>query len=174
MEKKDCFRLGRITSTHGIRGTLVCEIDSDEPQQYGSIGTVWIDMPGGLSPYAVQSCDLKTGQKAFLKLSGVEDLETAEPLRGCDLFLPLDMLPDPGTNRFYLHEAFGYDVHDSTHGHIGQFKGVMETPGHDLARVVEGEREILVPLVPEFLDRIDRDGRILYVTLPDGLWELYS
>ncbi len=173
MLASECFRLGTVTNTHGVKGGLHCLLDTEDSARYASLGHVFLgegDKP--LTRYTVQEISIR-GNTAYLHLQGIDTLEKAGAFRGCGLFLPLSALPDPGEGRFYIHEAFGFRVVDRQEGDIGIFAGVVESPGQMLAQVREGTREILVPLVAPFIERIDRGARILYVTLPEGMADLY-
>jgi 16S rRNA processing protein RimM len=172
MQKDACFRLGFVANTHGIKGDLLCAIDADDPGRYDDLEHILVDLDGTLKSFAVQSFNLQ-GDRAYVHLEGIDSIEAAQPLRKRDLYLPLSMLPDPGKKKFYIHEAYGFTVTDKRRGVIGTFGGVVETPGHPVAQVRQGEKEILVPLVPAFIERIDRTGKTLYVDLPDGLLDLY-
>jgi 16S rRNA processing protein RimM len=173
MNKEECFRLGTIVNTHGIKGELVCILDSEDPGRYRDLSEVLIEANESLVPHQVTGFDIKPGNKAFLSLDGVDSLTLAEPFKGSPIYLPLSRLPDLEDGRFYIHDAFGYEVHDRVHGLIGKFEGVVEAPGNPLAIVRQGDREVLVPLVSDFLESIDHERKALHVALPDGLVELY-
>ena len=172
MVRENCFRLGVISSTHGIKGDLVCYIDADDPARYSNLEEVYIAFAEKLVPYAVQGIKLN-GTRGMLHLTGIDSLTDAESFRGCELLLPLTQLPDPGEQRFYIHEAFGFEVHDKTHGLVGRLHGIVEMPGAPLGQIKQEGKIILVPMVKEILDKIDRENKRLYVNLPEGLLELY-
>jgi len=173
MLASECFRLGAVTSTHGVKGGLHCLLDTVDSARYASLDHLFLgDGDKPLAGYAVKEISIR-GNTAYLQLDGIDTLEQAEALKGSGLFLPLSVLPDPGEGRFYIHEAFGFRVVDRKEGDLGVFAGVVESPGQTLAQVREGSREILVPLVAPFIERIDRDAHILYVTLPEGMTDLY-
>jgi 16S rRNA processing protein RimM len=164
----DCFRLGTVTGTHGVHGGMHVVLDADEPGRYAGLPSVWLEAGGGLREYPVLSFGLQGG-KGILRLEGVDSPEAAAAFRGTGLYLPLAALPPPGAGRFYVHEAFGFEVEDRVLGRVGILAGVVDAPGQALAQIRAGEREILLPLVPAFVERIDREAKVLYVNMPEGL-----
>jgi 16S rRNA processing protein RimM len=164
----DCFRLGTVTGTHGVQGGMHVAVDSDHPAQYAGLKAVWLEADGVLREYPVLSFALQ-GDKGILRLEGIGTPEIAAALKGRGLYLPLASLPPPGDGRFYVHEAFGFEVEDRLLGRVGVLTGVVDSPGQTLAQIRSGGREILLPLVPAFVERIDREAKVLYVNMPEGL-----
>ena len=83
------------------------------------------------------------------------------------------MLPKLEGNRFYFHEVRGFKVVDSVYGDIGVLQEVIEYPAQPLFQVMKNGTEILIPVIDEVIDRVDRELKTLYITAPNGLIDLY-
>jgi 16S rRNA processing protein RimM len=53
------------------------------------------------------------------------------------------------------------------------FEKIIDLPQQTIGQIKNGDKEILVPMIPEFIERIDREKKILFLNLPDGLVDLY-
>ena len=51
MRKEDCYYLGKITKTHGFKGNLILHLDTDEPELYENLESVFIERDGMLVPF---------------------------------------------------------------------------------------------------------------------------
>jgi len=171
MKVSECFRLGTFVRTHGIKGALVLHIDADHPGLFNDLKEIFVLKNDRLLPMQVDEMQRK-GATARFRLEGIDHIEDAASLKGCAAYLPLSMLPDPGVNRFYIHETFGFEVHDVKLGMIGIFENIIEFPHQKIARVVNSKKEILIPMVNEFIMEIDRNKKIILMRLPDGLTDL--
>ncbi len=90
-----------------------------------------------------------------------------------DMYLPLSSLPKLTGNRFYFHEVIGFKVIDDRLGEIGTCKEFMELTNNPLMQVDHDGTEILIPASQQFVTKVDRENKTLYVTTPEGLVDLY-
>lgn len=171
MDKKDCFNLGKITKPFGLKGEVVFFLDVDEPENYAALDSVFVEVKNQLVPYFIQSIRIN-GNKATVLF---EDLSREESLAlvGYDLYLPLDLLPKLTGKKFYFHEIIGFTVIDSEKGDIGTVASVIDYPAQPLFQIINNGTEILLPVIDQIIDSVDRDKRTIAVTAPNGLIDLY-
>ncbi|KAB2814235.1 ribosome maturation factor RimM [Phaeocystidibacter luteus] len=172
MRTEDCFVLGTITRQHGYKGDVVAKIDTDRPDYYQNLESVLLLEGGGLIPFFITHAQLLKKDQLLLRFEEVKSGREAEALMGRELFLPLSSLPPLEGKNFYFHEIAGFQVHANGHL-IGTVKDVIDRPGQPVLQVEEGEAEILIPMVDEFIEKIDRSEGCLYLQVPDGLVDLY-
>ena len=99
--------------------------------------------------------------------------EEADAILGNALYLPLDRLPKLSGKKFYFHEVIGFEIEDKKHGIIGKIVSVNDTTAQPLFEVLNGDIEMLIPMVDHFLLKIDRENKKVMMDLPDGLIEMY-
>jgi len=172
MKIDDCFQLGYIIKPHGVQGTFTVYLDSDNPDYYGKLESVYIGYQQKLIPFFIDHIQIK-GNKATLKLRDVDNLELANRYKGCAIFLPLKMLPALEDHQFYYHEVVGFSVADSNYGKLGVIRTIYEANGNDLFAIEYKGREVLVPIRDEFIIEFDKKAKSILVNLPDGLLDIY-
>lgn len=173
MRKEDCFELGKITKPHGLKGEVIFWLDVDVPEEYAYLETVLLELKGDLVPYIIESIQIR-GKKAIVKLDEVKSIEDTDSLINCNLYLPLDKLPELDGNSFYYHEIIGYRIYDlEEKREIGTIKTVFEGPGHDMFSLEIQDKEVLIPIVDEFLIHVNRLEKIVEMRIPHGLIDLY-
>lgn len=169
---KNYFILGSITKNFGYKGELFAYIDADEPTKYASLDSVFVELDGELIPYMIESVRFKTENLAVIKFRDV-DYEQSKELLKATLYLPLSMLPPLTGKRFYYHEVIGFQVIDKNKGDIGVCADIMDNGKQPVMSVDKNGTEILIPLVQEFIDTVDRDAKRLHIVAPDGLIDVY-
>ena len=112
------------------------------------------------------------GNKAIVTFEDLKPDE-AQMLVGSDLYLPLEMLPKLTGNRFYFHEVIGWTVIDSEKGDIGTIASVIDYPAQALFQIMKNDKEILIPVIDQVINKVDRDKKIIHITAPTGLIDLY-
>ena len=162
MEKKQYIEAGRIVNTHGVAGEVKIEVWLDSPQFLKSFKRCFIDRR------EVKLLSARV-HKGFLivKLEGVEDVNAAMALKGRTLFIDRSDARLP-KGAFFLQDIIGASVVDEQGNEIGKLADVMETPASNVY-VVKGEREHLIPAVPEFILSTDADNGIITVHLIEGM-----
>lgn len=171
METKDCFYLGKVTKPWGTKGQMVLFLDVDSPEEYAELDSAFVEVKRQLVPFFFH-IDQINGNKAVVTF---EDLSIAQAssLAGCDMYLPLDLLPKLVGNRFYFHEVVGFHVVDSQFGDIGTIEQIIEYPAQPLFQIMKNGTEVLIPVIDEVIDNVDRENKTVFVTAPNGLIELY-
>ena len=83
-----------------------------------------------------------------------------------------DLLPEKNENEFYLKDLLGVEVFEGN-GKIGDVIDVMETAAHNILIIEDtvNKKEIMVPLVDEFVKKIDFKNNRIEVELIEGMRE---
>jgi 16S rRNA processing protein RimM len=171
MTKDECYQLGKITKPWGIKGQVIFFLDVDCPENYADLDSAFVEIKGSLIPYFFH-VDNINGNKAVVTFDELTPEETLK-LVGCDLYLPLDMLPKLTGNQFYFHEVRGFRVVDDEYGDIGVIQTIIEYPAQPLFQIVNGGQEILIPVIDPIIKKVDREAKTIYITAPNGLIDLY-
>ncbi len=173
MDHKDHFFVGKIVKKFSFKGVLLVKLDTDNPEEFIDMESVFVDLNGTLIPFFIEELALHKSELLRVQFEDVYDEQTADSLIGCDLYLPLNLLPKLTGNKFYYHEIIGFTVMDQTHGNIGQITGVNDQTAQALFKISYQGKEILIPVIDEFILSVDRAHKTITVKTPDGLLELY-
>jgi 16S rRNA processing protein RimM len=150
--------VGRVTKAHGLRGEVVVDLFSTEPDVRLAPGSVLSTDRG---PLTVESARPHQ-EKWLVQFDGVLSRESADALRGTELLgEPID---DP--DALWVHELVGSEVVELDGTARGRVAAVLANPADDLLELEDGA---LVPL--GFMVERDAEGRIV-VDAPDGLFDL--
>lgn len=173
MKKEDCFYLGKIVKKYSFKGELLAKLDTDEPDLYDNIDSIFIDLRGNLVPFFIESSQLHKSNLLRLKFEDVDSEADADALIKTELYLPLEFLPKLEGNKFYFHEVIGFTVKDKKHGVVGIIKSINDSTAQALFIIDRDGTEILIPMNDEFIEKIDRVNKTVFVNTPDGLIDLY-
>lgn len=173
MEIAGHFYLGRILKSIGFQGQMLVLLDVDDPMQYKNLDAVFVYVGGNLVPFFIEKMNLREGKQAEINFQDIDDTGQTELLIGKSLYLPLAALPQLEGNQFYYHEITGFMVSDAHVGEIGRVESVLEYPKQALLQVMHQNKEILIPIADEIVLEVDRQNRIIYVRVPEGLIEMY-
>ncbi len=176
MKIADCFYLGYISKIIGNSGELAFKLDVDSPSSYNSIDAVFIRVNKNddtLVPFFINQAKLQ--QKNILRVSvdGITSQAEAKEIVGKELFLPAAALPPLKGKQFYYHEVIGYKIIDDAFGEVGELKSVLDYPSQDIFQVMAGEKEVLIPILDDTIQKVDRENKSIQVKTTEGLIALY-
>lgn len=172
MTKDNCFLLGKITKTHGVKGELIIWLDVDFPEDYEEMESIFLEVKGELVPYFIEDLQIR-GSKSIIKFEEIDSFDDAKKLVDCDVYLPEDNLPELNDDQFFYHEIIGFDVVDASHGKLGKIIGVFENNSQDLIGMEYQGVEVLIPISDEIVKTIDREKKELHTAMPEGLLDVY-
>ncbi|WP_333599228.1 ribosome maturation factor RimM [Flavobacterium sp.] len=173
MRKEDCFYLGKIAKKFSFKGEVLIYLDTDEPELYENMESVFVEFNKNLVPFFIENSALHKNDFLRVQFEDVDSEAEADTLIGCDIYLPLSMLPKLEGNKFYFHEVVGFEVEDKRLGVVGIIQSINDTSAQPLFEVLNGEVEILIPMIDHFLVEIDRKNKKVVMDLPEGLIEMY-
>lgn len=173
MNLQDCYNLGHIAKSVGFKGQVSAFIDASNPFEYSELESVFVEINNALVPFFIESISINDKGFAKIKFEGVDSEADSKALVKKQLYLPLSILPQLEGNHFYFHEIEGFEVIDSNYGVIGTVVKVLEVNNNPLIEVNANGKEVLIPLQDEFLNKVDRANKMLEVSCPPGLLELY-
>lgn len=182
MALPDCASVGRVRRPHGVRGELVVEALTDEPDaifapgsrvfQGTPDGSLWLDPRTG-APRALTVTGLRPFKEGWLMtLDAVLDRTEAEKWLGRHLLVPVEELSEPEDGEVFAHELVGMQLVDADAGTpIGEVVEFYELPQGLLLEFRTPTGLASVPFLDEFVHAVDREARTIHVRLPHGLLE---
>lgn len=173
MRKEDCFYLGKIVKKFSYKGEVLVKLDTDEPELYENMESVFVEMRHTLVPFFIQKSQLHKDTLLRLNFEDVTSEAEADTLIGCSLFLPLDLLPKLSENQFYYHEIIGFTVKDHQYGNVGIVEQVNDQTAQHLLILKKGDKEVLIPINDSILTSVNREEKTISIQAPEGLIDLY-
>lgn len=173
MRKEDCFYLGKIAKKFSFKGEVLLYLDTDEPELYENMESVFVDINNNLIPFFIETSSLHKNDFLRVKFEDMNTEADAEEILNCPIYLPLKLLPKLTGNKFYFHEVIGFNVEDKRLGIVGRIVSINDSTAQPLFEVLKGETEILIPMIDHFLVKIDRENKTVFMDLPEGLVEMY-
>ncbi|WP_298348959.1 ribosome maturation factor RimM [uncultured Dokdonia sp.] len=173
MKKEECFYLGKIVRKYSFKGELLAKLDTDEPEQYVDMDSVFIDFGPSLVPYFIESSQLHKSTLLRVKFEDIDTEEDADDMIGAGLYLPLDLLPELKGDQFYFHEVVGFTAVDKAFGEIGVITYVNDSNTQAIFEIDRDGSQVLIPMVDDFIKKVDRENKQMHFELPEGLIDLY-
>lgn len=167
---KTYLEIGRITSPHGVRGEVKVEVWGDSPQALLRVTHVSFSADG-TSPVKVLSARPQQA-RLILKLEAVDTMDDANALRGKVLWAHRDEIKKPAGS-YFIDDLIGLAVVDVDTGkEYGTLTEVSGLAGrNDVYTVTRGDKETLIPAIPDVVKKTDIEGGKLFIRPLEGLFD---
>ncbi|HUW50053.1 MAG TPA: ribosome maturation factor RimM [Sulfuricella sp.] len=151
--------MGRIAAPFGIRGWVKIQSFTEEfdglldyPVWHLGRGEQWRKV-------AVLESEVHS-KGLVVRLEGCNDRDAAAALKGLEIAVPREALPETGEDEYYWSDLIGLEVVNVQGEVLGKVSELLETGANDVL-VVKGEREHLLPFIAQVILKVDlKAGRI--------------
>lgn len=163
----DLKAIGYFSKTHGVKGHLILRdevaLDTD------AVKAFFLETrDGGKAPYFISELK-ESNQGLIVKLEEINAVEQAKSLIGKKVFAESKWIEEEAPDFDWL----GFEVIDAHFGPLGQVDGVTDNGQQILLNIPYQGKEVILPLVEEFIEQVDEVNKKLYFKAPDGLIEVY-
>ncbi|MDR2236605.1 MAG: ribosome maturation factor RimM [Chryseobacterium sp.] len=172
MRKEDCYLLGKITRRHGLAGNVILKLDTDQPELYNKLESIFVEINGLLVPFFIEksSWSKNDALNIFLKNSSEA---IVDQVLGKSVYLPLATLPKLSGKQFYYHEIIGFDILDQNDNNCGVIRSVNDqTAQNYFITNLEG-KEVVIPIIKDWIMEVNREERYIKTELPEGLIDVF-
>ena len=161
--KNALLEAGVVTNTHGLNGEVKIHPWADSPAFLTGFDRLFID---GMPIKVISARVYKNS--VIVSLAGVNNVESAVKLKNKTVFVSRDDF-QPENGRFLIIDLIGLEVIDAENGEkLGEISDVLNLPANDVY-VIRGEREILVPAVPDFIKEVNIVSGYIKIQMMEGL-----
>jgi 16S rRNA processing protein RimM len=153
--------VGRVLSTRGLRGEIRFRYYNHSELNLCRYAALFADRNG-------QKIELRPSrvhpQRGYFQIqfAEVETPEAASFLVGKELFVREGDLPALNEGEYYDYKLIGLRAINENGKSIGKVAEVIHTKANDVI-VIEGEREMLIPMREEFILGIDLDAAFIRI-----------
>lgn len=168
IKREEVYKIGRLGKAHGIRGEVSFLFDDDVFDRVDADYLI-LDIDGILVPFFMEEYRFKSDANALVKFDGIDTLERAKELTGCDVYFPRE-LSDEDDKHISWAEIIGYELIDSeTRTVAGTIASIDDSTMNTLFELEDGR---LIPASEELIQAIDTKKHQIEIKLPEGILEL--
>jgi 16S rRNA processing protein RimM len=167
----DVYLIGTLGKPHGVKGEIAFSFDDDifdsEDADY-----LFIMIDGLLVPFFIEEYRFSSDVVALMKFEGIDSLEQAMSLTGCDVYYPRDHADDDD-DTVSKAELNGFKLVDAASGRVvGTIRDLDDSTANLLFVVATDNGDRLIPASHELIKKIDKHQQTITVAIPDGLLEI--
>lgn len=175
--EEEITSVGKLLKTHGLKGELNMLLDID-PGYLEEGNPAVLDIDGIYVPFYADSLRTKGSFSYLVKFDGIDSETEARKLVNKSVFALRDrlkefMLENYDEEYALYDDLIGWTIEDADAGVIGKVVEIDTNTENELFIVETPEgKTVYIPLTEDFIEKMDEEGKRVYMRLPDGLLDL--
>jgi 16S rRNA processing protein RimM len=164
--------IGYTLKPHGLQGEIKIFVQEQWEEAIDDLEVVYLEMKGKKVPYFLDS--VRGGGAMIASFEDIDSRDDALVISSKTMFAKSSDLPEPEpVETVDIPDFIGYKMVDKASGEtLGKIIGMVEFP-HQIMAVLEYQgREVLIPMVDQYVLGQDEKLMILEMALPEGLLDL--
>ena len=150
---------GKIINTHGCHGAIKLESWCNDPEDLASLKKLFLRSEGKYSSYNVLKSSIFK-QFVIVVLENVDTMDLALAMKGKTVYARREDF-DLEDGEYFIVDLIGLNVIDADTGKIyGQLSDMINRGASDIYVVNTPKGERMIPVVDEFVDRVEIDKGI--------------
>jgi 16S rRNA processing protein RimM len=173
MHTQPLVKIGKVNSTHGVKGEVTITHLLSDVKEFKSWPAVMIEiMQGSFIPYFIESYKVLGGSELLVKFDDIHSKETARDITGCNIYAsPLVTVKSLIQNQWT--DIIGYAILNNNIV-VGNVAEVTAGVGQDYFKILNKDKEILIPIQDTFIKNIDAVTQQIFLELPEGFLEIFG
>lgn len=172
MRKEDCYLLGKITRRHGLAGNVILKLDTDQPELYNKLESIFVEINGLLVPFFIAKSSWSKNDALNIAFKNSTEALVDQSL-GKSVYLPLSSLPKLSGKQFYYHEIIGFDILDENDKECGVIRSVNDQTAQNYFVTNLDGKEVVIPIIKDWILEVNREERFIKMQLPEGLIDVF-
>ncbi|MCI9486027.1 MAG: 16S rRNA processing protein RimM [Lachnospiraceae bacterium] len=166
------FRVGVISSTHGIRGEVKVFPTTDDPARYRDLKQVTVVTKRERRILKIEKVRFFK-QFVIVKFKGIDDINEIEPYKGAELWIDRSQAVSLEEGEYFIADLVGLAVMTDEGEKLGTLREVIQTGANDVYEVfMENGKSVLLPVIDECVLDVDLEKGEVLVHVMDGLLDL--
>ena len=149
--------MGRVAGSYGVRGWIKVVPGGGLLETLAGTTEWWIGERG----YPVSEAKIHSAT-VVAKLDSIDSREQALALKGAEVAVEREALPEAEAGHYYLADLIGLEVRNGEGEHLGTVKRFFTNGPQDVMEVA-GSRTRLIPWVGAIVKEVDLEGRQVVV-----------
>lgn len=163
------FKVGVISSTHGVRGEVKVFPTTDNLNRFKKLKEVMVDFRGEKIPLEIEGVKFFK-QFAILKFKDIDSLNDVEKYKGMDLLIERKNAVRLEKDEYFRADLLGMNAVSDDEKYKGIIDDILETGANDVYVIkLEDGRELLLPAIKECVLDVDVENDNLRFHLMEGL-----
>lgn len=161
--------LGKVVSTHGIKGEIKIKSDTSfKEERYQKGNTLYFKKDNTYVPFQVDSFR-EHKSLDLVRFDGHKDINEVLEYVGLEVYVNYNDIDSLEDDSYYYDDLITLEVYTMENVLVGTVKEIREVPQGIILEVQTKEKTVLIPFVEEFIKDVDLEKKKIFIQPIEGL-----
>ncbi len=166
---QELVNIAKISGTHHLQGALKAASVLEDTDVLNGAKVIVENSIGTQKIFTVSRAERINEKMLIIEFEEITSVNEAKKLLESKIYVRREQLGNISEDEFYLVDLIDMNVVTVEGENIGKITDVFSTSAHDIYVVNEGENEIMIPAVDEFVQEVNFEKRVVTVKLIEGM-----
>lgn len=164
------FEIGKITGTHGIKGTMRVFPTTEDPKRFELLKEIIVENKGNKETFHIQKVAYQK-QFVLLTVKEITDINVAELYKGGTILVTESQAIPLKEDEYYARDLYGLRVVTDDGEELGELTKIYVTGANDVYAVQKTaeDKELLIPAIKDCIKKVGIEEGVMTVKLLEGL-----
>lgn len=167
----DHVKIGTVVSKHGYKGDIKISVSSNNLDTFPDLKYLFIDLDGCFIPFMIDNVRSFSKNVLIVKLKEISSEDKVNEVINKNIYIDSAEMASNIDSGFFYNDLINFEVITDSKK-IGRIENINSKLPQPVFEIIYDSRKVLIPIHEDLIKKIDKENKIIYLDIPNGLLEI--
>ena len=164
-------KVGTVVSKHGYKGDIKISLSSNNRDTFPDLKYLFIELDGCFIPFKIENVRSFSKNVLIVKLKEIRSEDEVNEVIHKNIYVDSAEMESNVDSGFFYNDLINFEVITDSKK-IGRIENINSKLPQPVFEIIYDSRKVLIPIHEDLIKKIDKENKIIYLDIPNGLLEI--
>ena len=164
-------KIGTVVSKHGYKGDIKISLSSNNRDTFPDLKYLFIELDGCFIPFKIENVRSFSKNVLIVKLKEIRSEDEVNEVIHKNIYVDSAEMESNIDSGFFYNDLINFEVITDSKK-IGRIENINSMLPQPVFEIIYDSRKVLIPIHEDLIKKIDKENKIIYLDIPNGLLEI--